>query len=267
MNKQGSRREWLRNVIFESDTAAGRGFDVALFWAIVGSIAVAVFDSVGELHARWGLVLIVLEWSFTVLFTVEYVVRVAVVERRRDYVLGTWGLIDLVAILPSWLSLLVPGTQSLLVVRSLRLLRVFRVLRMAGFVREAQVLRAALMASTRKITVFLGAVLAIVVIVGSLMYTIEGEAHGFTSIPVAMYWAIVTLSTVGYGDIAPGTPLGKLVASLLMVVGYGLIAVPTGIVSVEIAQASKVKGAACGTCGRGGHADDAKFCSGCGTLL
>lgn len=255
-------------MVFEADTPAGKAFDVVLLWAIVASVVVAVVDSVASVRQQLGTALTVAEWALTAAFTVEYLLRVTIARRPLGYALSFYGLVDLLAILPTWISLAIPGAEPLLVVRALRLLRVFRVLRMGEFLVEAQVLVAALRASFRKITVFLGAVLAVVVIVGALMYVVEGPEHGYTDIPTAMYWAIVTLSTVGYGDIAPATPLGKFIASLLMVLGYGMIAVPTGIVSVEIAQASRAgTGRDCAGCGRAGHDADAAYCKGCGHAL
>lgn len=265
-----SRRDRLHQIIFEADTPAGRAFDLTLLCAIVLSVLAVVLESVQAIQASYGPWLRAAEWLFTVLFTVEYLVRLAVVRRPLQYAVSLFGLVDLIAIVPSWLALFVPGAQTLLVIRALRLLRVFRVLKMAGFLREARVLGAAVRASGRKIAVFLGAVLTIVVIVGSLMYVVEGPEHGFVNIPESMYWAIVTLSTVGYGDIAPATPLGKLLASFVMALGYGIIAVPTGIVTVELAAAARgaaITTQACPACGRDGHDPDARFCKFCGTKL
>lgn len=265
-----SRRDRLHQVIFEADTPAGRAFDLALLVAIVLSVLAVVLESVAPIDAAIGPELRGAEWFFTVLFTLEYAMRLAVVHRPIRYVFSFFGLVDLVAVLPTWLGLFVPDAQTLLVVRTLRLLRVFRVLKMAGFLREARVLLAAVSASGRKIAVFLGAVLTIVVIVGAMMYVIEGPEHGFVNIPEAMYWAIVTLSTVGYGDIAPVSPLGKLLASFLMVLGYGIIAVPTGIVTVELANATRagaISTQACPACGRSGHDPDARHCKFCGSPL
>ncbi|WP_338023469.1 ion transporter [Archangium primigenium] len=263
------RRARLHEIIFESDTAAGRAFDVALLWAIVLSVVAVMLESVADIRQRHGPLLHVLEWCFTGLFTLEYLLRLVSVRRPWHYALSFFGLVDFVAILPSVLGLLLPGTQSLLVVRVLRLLRIFRVLKLASFLGQANVLLTALRASQQKIVVFLGAVLSTVVIMGSVMYQVEGEANGFDSIPRGMYWAIVTMTTVGYGDLTPHTVAGQLIASVLMVMGYGIIAVPTGIVSVELAQATRqaIDPRACPGCGLQGHDLDAAHCKHCGDRL
>lgn len=198
-----SWRERLHQVIFEADTPSGRTFDVTLLVCIVASVAAVVLESVTAIRARWGGPLRAVEWTFTVLFTVEYLLRLLSVRRPLRYAASFYGVVDLLAIVPTYLSLVVSGTQTLLVIRALRLLRLFRVLKLGQFVGESRELMAALIASLRKITVFLGTVVTIVLIVGALMYLIEGEEHGFTSIPASIYWAIVTLTTVGYGDLAP----------------------------------------------------------------
>jgi len=263
------RRERLHEVIFEAETPEGKAFDVALLVCIVASVITVLLESVASIRAQYGPILRGLEWGFTLLFTVEYVLRLATVGRPLRYARSFFGVVDLLAIVPTYLSVFVAGAQSLIVIRALRLLRIFRVLKLAHFVGEAQMLRAALHASLRKITVFLGTVLTIVLIVGSLMYLVEGEGGGFTSIPQGMYWAIVTLTTVGYGDIAPQTVIGQLLASAVMILGYGIIAVPTGIVTVELAQARRVPitTEACPDCGTGGHDGDAVFCKFCGARL
>jgi voltage-gated potassium channel len=203
-----------------------------------------------------------------VLFTVEYLLRLISVTRPVPYVVSFFGLIDLLSVLPTYLALVMPGTHSLMVIRAVRLLRVFRILKLARFVDDAELLGRALRASRRKITVFLGGVLTIVLLVGTLMYLIEGEEHGFTSIPTSMYWAVVTMTTVGYGDIAPKTGVGRLLAACVMILGYGILAVPTGIVSVELAQVTRsVSTQACPACGRQGHDIDASHCKHCGAAL
>jgi voltage-gated potassium channel len=225
---------------------------------------------VASVRARVGPTLRALEWGFTVLFTIEYILRLASVGRPLRYARSAYGLIDLIAILPSYISLVFPGAQSLLVIRLLRLLRVFRILKLAEYLRESRTLVQALRASWRKIAVFLLTVVTIVVVVGTLMYVIEGERHGFTSIPISIYWAVVTLTTVGYGDLAPATTLGRALAVLLMLTGYGIIAVPTGIVTVELtraASAAPVSAQACPGCGLGAHEHDAIFCRRCGAKL
>jgi voltage-gated potassium channel len=262
-------RARLHEVIFEADTPIGKAFDVALLSGILLSVLAVMLESVAAVRARYGPQLRLIEWGFTVLFTVEYVLRLLSVRQPTRYATSFFGLVDLLAILPSYLSVLVPGTHSLLAIRTLRLLRVFRVFKLARYVGEAKVLGAALRASRPKIIVFLWSVLTIVVIVGALMYLIEGEEHGFSSIPQSIYWAVVTLTTVGYGDIAPETPIGKLLAVVLMITGYAIIAIPTGIVSVELASAQRrvVSTQACPVCSAEGHDPDARYCSRCGAAL
>jgi voltage-gated potassium channel len=235
----------------------------------VSSVTVVALESVASVRARVGPTLRALEWGFTILFTIEYLLRLFSVGRPLRYARSVYGLIDLVAILPTYLSLILPGAHSLLVIRLLRLLRVFRVLKLAEYLRESRTLVQALRASSRKIFVFLLTVVTIVVVVGTLMYVIEGERHGFTSIPLSIYWAVVTLTTVGYGDLAPATPLGRALAVVLMLTGYGIIAVPTGIVTVELTRASMrpVSTQACPACGAEGHESDAVYCRRCGTRL
>lgn len=262
-------RRRLYVVIFEHDTHAGKAFDVFLLWAILLSVLAVSLESVNELRERWGLALRGMEWAFTVAFSIEYVLRMYCSPDRGRYARSFFGVVDLVAVLPTYVSLVVPGAQSLLVVRVLRLLRVFRVLKLVHFWGQAESLLDALRASLPKITVFLGAVLSIVVIVGATMYLVEGPAHGFDSIPKSMYWAIVTLTTVGFGDVTPRTPLGQILASALMIVGYGIIAVPTGIVTTELVrgQQAEMTTRACHECSLEGHDTDAKHCKGCGAKL
>ena len=271
MPASGRPRHWrraLHEVVFEADTRAGRTFDVVVMTLIVLSVLAVVLESVEGVRAAWGRELQWFEWTVTVLFTVEYVVRLLAVERPLAYARSFFGLVDLASVLPSYLSLLVPGAQSLLVIRGLRLLRIFRVFKLGHFVGEAQVLRGALKASSRKITVFLLTVLTLVLIIGSAMYLIEGPSRGFTSIPISIYWAIVTMTTVGYGDLAPQTVLGRMLASLVMIVGYGIIAVPTGIVTAELTRAVRpVSTQACPVCSAQGHDPDARHCKFCGAAL
>jgi voltage-gated potassium channel len=242
---------------------------VVLIGLILLSVLAVMLESVGDVRARYGAGLYAAEWAFTILFTVEYALRLLSVRRPLRYAASFFGVVDLLAIVPSYLSLLVPGSHYLLVVRILRLLRVFRVLKLAEHLTEANVLMRALRASRRKISVFLLTVLTLVVIIGTLLYVIEGEGNGFTSIPVGIYWAVVTLTTVGYGDISPKTPVGQALAALVMITGYGIIAVPTGIVTVEIAQAARkpVSTAACPECGAEGHDADAVYCKYCAARL
>ena len=266
----GGRRARLHEIIFEADTKAGRLFDLVLIWLILLSVATVILESVRQVREQYGDLLYALEWSFTLLFTIEYVLRLLSVRRPLRYATSFFGVVDLLAIIPTYLSIFVPGSQYLLVIRILRLLRVFRLLKLSEYVTEADTLRRALRASRRKISVFLSAVVLLVVIIGALMYVIEGESHGFTSIPVSIYWAVVTLTTVGYGDLSPRTPFGQMLASIVMIIGYGIIAVPTGIVSVELAQAAqqqKVTTQSCPECGAEGHDPDALCCKYCGANL
>lgn len=266
-----SFRSRLHGVIFEAETPAGQAFDLALIAVILASVLVVMLESVAPVRARHGPLLVRLEWIFTLLFTVEYLVRLWVVRRPLSYARSFFGVVDLLAILPTWLSLVLPGAQALVVVRTLRVLRIFRILRMGRFVGEARVLALALRSSRRKVTVFLLGILSVVSIVGALLYLVEGEAAGYSSIPMAMYWAVVTLTTVGYGDIVPQTALGKALATGIMILGYGVIAVPTGIVSAEMVaaarDAARESTESCPSCSREGHDREAVFCKWCGARL
>jgi len=255
-------------IIFESDTPAGKSFDVVLILAILASIAVVMLESIQGVRATHGLSLRRAEWTFTLLFTLEYLLRLRCVARPARYARSFFGVVDLLSILPTYLSVLIPGAQALQVIRTLRILRVFRVLKLAHYVAESETLVRALYASRRKIAVFMFAVLTLVIIFGSLMYLVEGPEHGFTSIPRGVYWAVVTMTTVGYGDISPQTSLGQTIATLIMILGYGIIAVPTGIVTAQLAYAPEgVSGQSCPSCGAGGHKLDASFCRKCGARL
>lgn len=262
-------RSRLSEIIFGTDTPAGKAFDVVLIWSIIFSVVIVVLESVHSIRDVYGEILYGIEWFFTILFTIEYILRLISVKRPVNYATSFFGLVDLLAILPTYLSIFIPGSQSLLTIRALRLLRIFRVFKLTQFTREARMIMTALRASGRKIGVFISAVLAIVVIIGSVMYVIEGEKNGFVDIPTSIYWSIVTLTTVGYGDLSPHTPLGKALASFLMIIGYGIIAVPTGIVTVELSQTTQKQAVdrACPGCGVAGHSSDAKFCRGCGKKL
>jgi voltage-gated potassium channel len=261
-------RERLYHVIFESETPAGRAFDEALLVVILLSVAAVLLESVPGIRDDYGRALRAAEWTFTALFTVEYVLRLLTARAPGRYARSFFGVVDLLAVLPTYVAIVAPETQSLLVIRAVRLLRVFRILKLSRHVGEAEVLARALSASRRKITVFFGGILTLVLIMGTLMYLIEGEAAGFTSIPTAMYWAVVTMTTVGYGDIVPRTTLGKVVAAFAMLLGYSIIAVPTGIVSVELAQAGRARRlGACAACGLAAHDADAAFCKRCGARL
>lgn len=263
-------RQRLHEVIYESETAAGKFFDVSLLLLIISSIVVIMLDSDKEFHAAHGNFLLKLEWGFTILFTIEYILRLLCIKRPMRYVFSLLGIIDLLAIIPGYLSVLFPGSQSLLVLRALRLLRIFRIFKLAHFLSEMQFLSVAIMGSLRKISIFMMVVLTLVVIMGSVMYLIEGGQNGFGSIAESIYWAIVTITTVGYGDISPVTPLGKFVASCIMLMGYAIIAVPTGIVTTEMALAMRNKEhqhQVCPSCGQEGHDGNARYCKFCGEKL
>jgi voltage-gated potassium channel len=265
-------RARLHEIIFESDTPAGKLFDVILLVAILLSVLAAILESVVGIQNRYGVLLYGIEWLFTILFTIEYFFRLSCVLRPSRYATSFFGIVDLMAVLPTYLSLFVVGTQSLLVIRVLRLLRLFRVFKLGRYLGEARQLVEALKASRAKITVFLLTVLSVVIIMGALMYLIEGPENGFTSIPRGVYWAIVTMTTVGYGDIAPRTFVGQALAAIIMVLGYGIIAVPTGIFSANMIKVSRIPSHSvstqgCPNCLAEGHDEDAVFCKFCGTKL
>ncbi len=277
-------------VIFEHHSVAGRTFDIGLILAILASVAAVVLESVASVRADHGPLLRGIEWGFTLLFTAEYILRLWCVSRPLRYARSFFGIVDLLAVLPTYLAVLLPGGQVLAVVRILRVLRVFRILKLGQYVGEARLLVTALRASRVKITVFVFTVLTLVVVLGSVIYLVEGRRpeSGFTSIPISMYWAVVTLTTVGYGDVAPVTPLGQTLAALIMILGYGIIAVPTGIVSVELAHVAREEAArsrsssavgptggageepaagACTVCELATHDADARYCKRCGAPL
>lgn len=264
-----SLRARLRIIIFEADTPFGKAFDVSLLCAIVLSVFTVMLESVSSVADAYGPELRLAEWVFTLLFTAEYVLRLYCVERPWRYARSFFGIVDLLAILPTYLSLLIPGSQSLLVIRALRLLRIFRVFKLARFLREANMLVTALRTGSRKVIVFLGTVLVLIAILGSAMYIIEGEEHGFDSIPLAMYWAAATMTTVGYGDLVPRTPLGRFLSTLVMVIGYSIIAIPTGIMTSEIIAAGQkpVTTRHCPECLTEGHETNARFCKDCAAPL
>ena len=270
--KNKSNRRWrdiLFEIIFEADTPAGKWFDIVLIICILLSVITVMLDSVSAIRAKHGDLLYAVEWFFTILFTIEYILRLICIGKPIRYAVSFFGIVDLLAILPTYLSLLFFGSRYLLVVRVLRVLRIFRVLKLGHHTKEAAVLRTALYASRRKILVFLSVVLTLVVIIGSLIYVIEKEENGFTSIPRSVYWAIVTLTTVGYGDISPETGLGQFLAAIVMILGYSIIAVPTGIVTVELSRvhAQQASCQACPNCSAEGHDRDAVYCKFCGTKL
>ena len=269
----GWRRQWF-DIIYRHDSRPERNFDLLLIYAILASILVVIIDSVQSIHTRWSEWFYIVEWAFTLAFTAEYVLRLAVVKRPLRYAVSLWGLIDLASILPTYLSLFIPGAQSLLVVRVLRILRLFCILKLTRYVEESGVLMQSLWRSRRKVLVFLFAVLTITVIAGALMYVIEGPANGYTSIPTSMYWAIVTMATVGFGDVVPQTTLGRFVTSALILIGYSIIAVPTGIYTAELAtslreadEAHRHDNRGCPECGLEGHDRDALHCRRCGAKL
>jgi len=269
-NSDADWRFKLHEVIYESNTPAGKAFDVGLLIAIFTSIIVVMLDSVVSIHVKYGNLFNTLEWIFTALFTLEYILRLVSIRKPILFVFSPLGIIDLVALLPSYLSIFVVGAQSLLVFRALRLLRVFRIFKLGQFLTEINFLTHALKGSLRKISIFLLTVLTITVILGSIMYLVEKKENGFTNIPESIYWAIVTITTVGYGDISPITPIGKFVASVVMLIGYAIIAVPTGIITHDIAIAARQKKElpeVCPNCGREGHDGDALFCKFCGSSL
>jgi len=260
----------LNEIIFGFETPAGRAFDIALLAAILISVLVVMLESVAELRARWGEMFLALEWILTLLFTFEYILRLLSVRRPFDYATSFYGVIDLLAILPTYVAVFLPGSQSLIVIRALRLIRVFRVLRIAHCLREAENLWIAWKATQSKIAVFLLVVLTLVLIMGSAMYLIEGPENGFSNIPISVYWAIVTMTTVGYGDIAPQTVVGQIVASVAMILGYGIIIVPTGIFSVEVISAGRGEKHVeipCSNCDLHYHERDAVYCRHCGSRL
>lgn len=260
----------LQEIIFEADTRAGKMFDVFLLIAIVISTLVVMLESVPSLHGEYRNIFILLEWVFTILFTIEYLLRLLVVNKKSQYIFSFFGMVDLLSILPSYLALIFSGAQVLLVIRIIRLFRIFRILKLAQFVGAGNTLRIALVASRHKISVFLLTVIMSVIISGTLMYLVEGAENGFTSIPISIYWAIVTMTTVGYGDISPHTPIGQALASFIMILGYGIIAVPTGIVSAEMYELKakeKLTTQVCPNCLKEGHDHDAVHCKFCGTKL
>ncbi|AXI83939.1 ion transporter [Xylella taiwanensis] len=268
---------WRRNcfdIIYRHDTRPSRNFDLLLMLAILGSVLVVMLDSVLVLQAHWTYWLYGLEWLFTIVFTADYLIRLMVVRQPLRYALSIWGIIDLLSILPTYLSFFMPGTQSLLVVRVLRLLRLFRILKMTRYVEESGELLQALWRSRRKVMVFICTVLTIAMIAGAAMYVIEGPQNGFTSIPTGMYWAVVTMTTVGFGDIAPHSTLGRFVTSALILIGYSIIAVPTGIYTAELTQGllrteeeHRHDTRTCPHCGLEGHNRDAHYCRNCGGTL
>lgn len=268
-DQRKSLKNRIYEIIFEADTPAGKNFDVALLWLIFISVLIALLDSVPKIHAQYHEFLLFIEWGVTVIFTAEYVLRIYSARKPLRYIFSFFGIIDFLSILPTYLSLFLVGSHYLIVIRILRFLRIFRVLKMARYIRASAVLMISLKASRHKIVVFLEIVITIVVLMGSLMYIIEGPENGFTSIPRAIYWAIVTLTTVGYGDISPQTALGQALASIIMIIGYAIIAVPTGIITSELTKHQKAAENThfCKECHASDHDDDAVYCKKCGAKL
>jgi voltage-gated potassium channel len=264
-------RNKIYNIIFGTDTRAGKTFDVILLWMIILSVTVVILESVSTIRESHHQVFISTEWFFTIIFTLEYLLRIYSSPRPWKYMTSFFGIVDLLAILPTFLGLIFDQATFLLTIRALRLFRMFRIFKLGRYVKEAALLVKALQQSIRKIIVFFGAVLTLVLILGSLLYLIEGEENGFTSIPQSIYWAIVTITTVGYGDIAPATVLGKILASVAMLTGFSIIAVPTGIITIELGKAAKEKQKtgqhSCTLCGHKQHDNDARFCKICGSRL
>jgi voltage-gated potassium channel len=265
----GAARDRLFRIIFRSDTPTGMAFDIALIVAIAISVAVVMMTTVAEIDARHGRALYLIEWGFTILFTFEYALRLYCVRDRLNYATSFFGVVDLLAILPTYLGLILTGTAPMLVIRVLRILRLFSVMHMDRYVGEANILLEVLRSSWRKVLVFIYSLLTLVVIFGTVMFIVEERESGFTSIPDSMYWAIVTLTTVGFGDITPVTPLGKFIASAIMITGYGIIALPLGIFFSEFSQASRrrKKKITCPECKLQGHEVDAVHCRACGAAL
>ncbi|WP_420149471.1 ion transporter [Spirosoma sp.] len=271
MNSQWQRfRHRLHEIIFESDTLAGRAFDVTLLFLIVFSVLAVILESVPSLAELYGPIFDRIEWIFTILFTLEYVLRILSIRQPIRYIFSFFGLVDLLSFLPAYLGLFMFGAHEFAAVRILRLLRVFRILKLGEYTEAASILAYSLRESRAKITVFFVAIFALVITLGSMMYVVEGHANGFQSIPLSIYWAVITITTVGYGDIVPSTPMGKFIATIIMLLGYVIIAVPTGIVAVSLTNAGRkqeISTQACPNCSRQGHDPDAVYCKYCAAKL
>lgn len=260
----------LHEIIFEAETPEGKAFDIVLIILIISSVICVIIDSVESISTNYKTYLYILEWFFTIVFTIEYLLRLWIIEKPLKYAKSFYGIVDFLSFVPSYLSLLFTGTHYLIVLRTLRLLRIFRLFKLIQYVKESNIILIALKESRYKVFVFLFTILNIVIVIGTLMYVIEGEQNGFTSIPKGIYWAIVTITTVGYGDISPKTPLGQFLSSVIMILGYAIIAVPTGIVTHELSKAYNKKSVStenCPSCGRDGHDTDALYCKYCGAKL
>jgi len=263
-----STKDRLYEIIFEADTRAGKIFDLVLLSVILGSVVLVMLESVHAVNSKYNHILKVLEWVITIIFTLEYLLRILIVKKPFHYIFSFYGIIDFLSVIPTYLSLLIVGSQSLMIIRILRLLRVFRILKLTRYTSAGRFLIKSMWASREKITIFIFFVLTIVVIMGTIMYLIEGETNGFTSIPLSIYWAVVTLTTVGYGDISPQTPVGQFIASLVMIMGYAIIAVPTGIVTAQMMKPTvNANTQVCPKCLFDKHDDDAGFCKKCGAKI
>ena len=259
----------LYEIVFEADTPAGKTFDIFLLIAVLLSVIIVMLESIESISSKYASSLRIAEWFFTIIFTIEYIIRILIVNKKSKYIFSFYGIIDLLAILPSYIGVIIPGSShSLVVIRSLRLLRVFRIFKLPRYVSESQTLVKALISSKQKIGVFFFFIIMVVIIIGTIMYLVEDKESGFTSIPQSIYWAIVTLTTVGYGDIAPGTDFGKFIASIVMILGYTIIAVPTGIIASELSRQKKeITTIVCQNCLKEGHEPDAAHCKFCGSEI
>lgn len=261
-------KEKLYEIIFEADTTAGKTFDISLLATILISVVLVMLESVPAIRNNYHILLRILEWIITIIFSIEYILRIVIVRKPLKYIFSFYGLIDLLSVVPTYIGLFIAGSHSLVVIRIMRLLRVFRILKLTRYTRAGRTLARAIWSSREKISVFIYFVIILVIIVGTVMYLTEGPEHGFTSIPRGIYWAIVTLTTVGYGDISPETPMGQFLASIVMIIGYAIIAVPTGIVTAEIINPSlKQNTQVCPQCLCPTHDDDAVFCKKCGSKI
>lgn len=260
-------KEKIRKIIFETDTPAGKAYDIALIVTVAISVFAVMIDSVSSINRQYGGILNLVEWFFTILFSIDYIVRLHCVKKPAKYAFSFFGIVDLLGIIPTYLNLFLPGTRYLITIRYLRMLRIFRVLMLAAYMEEVKVLTQALKSSLRKIMIFVITVLTLVMVLGSLMYVVEGPSHGFTSIPRSIYWAIVTLTTVGYGDISPQTALGQTLAAIVMLLGYSIIVIPTSIVTVDMIKSPSDEKTQCTGCGFFRHDNDAVYCKHCGKTL
>ena len=266
-SKEQQLKDKLYTIIFKANTPKGKLFDVILIWTILLSVALVILESVVEYRIEYRFWFFLGEWIFTIIFLTEYIVRIWIVRRKKSYIFSFFGVIDLLSVLPTFISIILPGAQFLMAIRILRLMRIFRVFKLSNYVAEAEILRRAMLASSRKILVFLSAIALLVIVIGSMIYVIEGPSHGFKDIPTSIYWAVVTLTTVGYGDISPQTAVGQFFASIVMVLGYSIIAVPTGIMTVALSQSSQKISQSknkCSSCKRKGHDVNALYCKYCG---